>query len=104
MSKQRTCKLLTKILLKTCSSLVKMISDLVNNFVCKINAIRGWSIETYYPITKSDNMGSPTVNLHGINMIDMQIQDWLWKHIFILYKTHKYVTSFIGNIIKWTQE
>ena len=33
MSKQRTCKLVTKILMKTCSSLVKMISDGVNNFI-----------------------------------------------------------------------
>ena len=33
MSKQRTRKLVTKILRKTCSSLVKMISDVENNFM-----------------------------------------------------------------------
>ena len=32
MSEQRTCKFVTKILRKTCSSLVKIISDGENNF------------------------------------------------------------------------
>ena len=43
------------------------------------------------PNDKNANMGSSTVYLHGVNLIDMQIQDWWWKHIFILYNTHKYM-------------
>ena len=58
MSKQRTCKLVTKILMETCSSLVKIVSHGVNNFVCKINAISGLSIKTYFQLNhKNANMG-----------------------------------------------
>ena len=37
---------------------------------------------------KTEYMGSSTVQLHGVDLIDMQIQNWLKKLIFILYKTH----------------
>ena len=36
----------------------------------------------------SANMGSSTVQLHGVDLIDIQIQNWLQKLIFILYKMH----------------
>ena len=36
---------------------------------------------------KSVNMGSTTVQLSGVDLIDIQVQCWLWKHSFILYKT-----------------
>ena len=76
--------------MKSCSSLVKIISDEVNNFICKINAISGWGIETYVFLNhKNANMGSSTVYLHGVDLIDMQVLDWLWKRIFILYKKYK---------------
>ena len=81
--------------MKTCSSLVKMISDGVNNFMKnKCNKYRNLS-----PNHKNAKMGSSTVHLHGVGLIDMQIQDWLYKQIFILYKTHKYVTNLSWNII-----
>ena len=37
---------------------------------------------------KSANMGSSTVQLQGVDLIDIQIQNWLWKLIYILYKMH----------------
>ena len=37
----------------------------------------------------STNKGSTTVQLHGVYLIDIQIQNWLYKFIFILYKTHE---------------
>ena len=37
---------------------------------------------------KSTNMGPSTLQLHGVDLIDMQIQDWLKKLFFILHKTH----------------
>ena len=43
----------------------------------KISSISGLSIGTYYSITKNDNMGSSTVHLHGVDLIDMHIHDWL---------------------------
>ena len=33
-------------------------------------------------------MGSSTVQLHGVDLIDIQIQNLLQKRIFILYKTY----------------
>ena len=81
---------MTKIPMKICSSLVKMISDGVNNFMQ--NKCNKWMKYRNLLLNyKNANMGSSTVHLHGVDPIDMQIQDWLKKH-FILYKTHKYVT------------
>ena len=37
---------------------------------------------------KSANMGSSTVQFHGVDPIDMQIQNFLQKIIFMLYETH----------------
>ena len=68
MSKQRSRKFVTKILRKTCSSLVKIISDEENNF----------TQNKYNKLPKiSANTGSSTVQLHGVDLIDMQIQNWL---------------------------
>ena len=36
---------------------------------------------------KSANMGSSTVQLHGVDLIVIQVKNWLLKHSFILYKT-----------------
>ena len=33
-------------------------------------------------------MGAFTVQLHGVDLIDIQIQNGFYKLIFILYKTH----------------
>ena len=33
---------------------------------------------------KSANMGSSTVQLHGVDLIDIQIQNWLWKIYFYI--------------------
>ena len=44
-------------------------------------------------------MGPSTVQLHGVDLTDMQIQNWLEKFIFILYKTHVTIYSFSGNTI-----
>ena len=75
MSKQRIC-LVTKILMKTCSSLIKMISDRVNNFMQ--NKFYKWmEYRNILPNHKNANMGLSTVNLHGVDLIDMQIHDCL---------------------------
>ena len=83
MSKQRTRKFVTKILRKTCSSLLKIISDGENNFtqnknnkLHKINAKNEWFFAKNK--CKSGNMGSSvfyTVQLHGVDLIDIQIQN-----------------------------
>ena len=52
-----------------------------------------------FPNRKNANIGSSTVHSHGVDLIAMQIQDWLQKCIIILHKTHKYVTSFMWNIM-----
>ena len=68
--------MVTKILRKTCSSLVKIISDGENNFMeYKWNNLMKY--RNVLPNHKNDNMWSPTVHLHGVDLIDMQIQDWL---------------------------
>ena len=36
---------------------------------------------------KSANKGWSTVQLNGLDLIDIQVQSWLWKHSFYLYKT-----------------
>ena len=33
---------------------------------------------------KSANMGSSTVQLNGVDLIDIQVQSWLLKHSFII--------------------
>ena len=74
MSKQRT-RFVTKILSKTCSSLVKIISDGENNFTQnKYNKFQKISAKNK---CKSANMGSSTVQLHGahVDLIDIQIQN-----------------------------
>ena len=73
MSKQRTCKLLTEILMKTYSS-VKIISERVNNFMQ--NKSNKWmKFRNVLTNHKNSNMGSSTVHLHDVDLIDMQIQD-----------------------------
>ena len=83
MSKQRTRKFVTKIIRKTGSSLVKMISDGENNFtqnkykklqkICAKNKCFFFSKNK----CKSANIWSSTVQLHGVDLMDIQIQNWL---------------------------
>ena len=62
---------MTQILRKTCSSLVKLISDGENNFTQnKYNKLQKISAKNK---CKSANMGSSTVKLHGVDLIDIQI-------------------------------
>ena len=80
MSKQRTRKFVTKILRKTCSSVVKIISDGENNFTQnKYNKLqkRSASKKCFFAKIKfkGANMGSSTVQLHGADLIDIQIQN-----------------------------
>ena len=73
MSKQRTRKFVTKILRKTCSSFVKIIPDGENNFTQnKYNKLQKISAKNK---CKSANMGSSTVHLHGVDLLDIQIQN-----------------------------
>ena len=77
MSKQSTCKFVTKILRKICSSLVKIISDGQNDFMqnkySKLQKRRFFFFAEN--MCKSANMASSTVQLHGVDLIDMQIQN-----------------------------
>ena len=82
MSKQRTRKFVTKILRKTCSSSVniflaeRIILRKISTISCnKISAKN----KCFFAKNKckSANMGSSTVQLHGVDLIDMQIQNWL---------------------------
>ena len=75
---------MTRILRKTCSSSVKIISDGEINFrrnkynkVQKISAKNKWFFAKNK--WKSANLGSSTVQLHGVDLIyiDIQIQNWL---------------------------
>ena len=73
---------MTKILRKTCSSLVKIISDGENIFTQnKYNKLQKISAKNKCVFSKnkckSANMGSSTVQVHGVDLIDMQIQNWL---------------------------
>ena len=71
MSKHRTRKFVTKILWKTCSSLVKIIPNGENNFTQnRYNKLQ--KISVYLQKT---NMGSSTDQLHGVGLIDMKIQN-----------------------------
>ena len=76
MSKLRTYKFVTKILRKISSSLVKIISDGQNDFTQnkynKLQKIRFFLAKNKF---KSANMASSTVQLHGVDLIDMQIQN-----------------------------
>ena len=81
MSKQRTRKFVTKILRKTCS-LLKFISDGENNFTKnKFNKLKKISAKNLWFFAKnkckSANMGSSTVQLHGLYLIEIQIQNLL---------------------------
>ena len=63
-----------KILRKTCSSLVKIISDGENNFMQ--NKCNQWmKYRNVLPNHKNANTGSSTVHLHGVDLIVMHIQD-----------------------------
>ena len=74
MSKQRTRKFVIKILRKTCSSLVKIISDGENKFSQNMyNKLQKISVFFATNRCKSANMGSSKVQLHGVDLIDMQI-------------------------------
>ena len=69
MSKQRTRKFVNKILRKTCSSLVKIISDGKNNFTQKMyNKLQKISYFFAKNKCKSANIGSSTVQLHGVTL------------------------------------
>ena len=74
---------MTKILRKICSSLVKIISDGENNFTqnkdkkLKVK-IRAKNLCFFTKNKcKSSNMGSSAVQLHGVDLMDIQIQNWL---------------------------
>ena len=78
MSKQRTSKLVTKIPMITCSSLVQIISDRVNNFMQ--NKCNKWmKYKKVLPNHRNANIGSSIQFIYmvddPINKIDMQIQD-----------------------------
>ena len=73
---------MAKILWKTCSSLVKIISGGENNFTQNnYNKFKKISAENkcFFAknTSKSENMRLSTVQLHGVDLIDMQIQNWL---------------------------
>ena len=73
---------MTKILRKTSSSLVKIISDVESNFTQnKYNKLQKISAKVSDFLQKnkckSTNMWSSTVQLHGADLIDIQIQNWL---------------------------
>ena len=82
MSKQRTRKFVTKILKKTCSSLVKLflreriILHKISTISCKkkTNAKNKYFFVVAQNKSKSANMGSSTVQLHSVDLIDNQIQ------------------------------
>ena len=78
MSRQRTRKFATKILSKTCSSLVKIISDVENNFT-QNKYSKLLKVSALFAKTKreSANMGLSTVQLHGVDLIDIKIQNLL---------------------------
>ena len=80
-----------------------MISDGDHNFKQSI-----WKKRVKYrnvwPYQKNVNMGSSVIQQHTeihfdfVDMIDMQIQNWLKKRIFICFKTNKYGIIFSWNI------
>ena len=46
---------------------------------------------------KSANMGSSTVQLHGVDLIDIQIQNY-YKNLFLYYIKRMWLHSFGGNM------
>ena len=46
-----------------------MISDRI--ILCKINAISGRGIETFYPVKKITNLGSSTIHLVDVDLIEI---------------------------------
>ena len=40
--------------------------------LCKINAISEWGIEIFYLVTKNTNLGSSTIHLVGVDMIEIE--------------------------------
>ena len=93
MSNQRTRKFVTQIIRKTCSSLVKIISDGDNNFTKnkynKLQKISAKNVCFAKNKCKSANMGSSTVQLYGTCRPDRYSNSKLIiKTYFILYKTH----------------
>ena len=85
---------MTKILRKTCSSLVKIISDGLNNFTQnKYSKLQKISAKNKrYFLQKSANMGSSTVQLHGVDLMDCCDQGWiLWQWFLIII----FVFSFV---------
>ena len=74
MSKQRTRKFVTKILKKTCSSLLKLF--LTERIILrKISTLQKINAFFAQNKCKSANMGSSTVQLHGVDLIDIQFQN-----------------------------
>ena len=80
MSKQRTRKFVTEILRKTCSSLVKLF--LTERIILhKISTIELQTISAKNKCFfaqnkfKSANLESSTFQLHGVDLIDIQIQN-----------------------------
>ena len=71
--------------METCSSLVKTDSDWENNFVCKIHAISGSGIETFYLVTKYNNFWSSTIHLVDVDMIGICKFNINYRNVF-LYK------------------
>ena len=66
---------MTKILRKTCSLLVKIISDGDNNFKQnKYDKLQKISV-FLQTISSKVQIGSSTVQLHGVDLKDMQIQN-----------------------------
>ena len=68
---------------KTCSTLVKILSDEENNITQNkynnlqtINAKNTWFFAKKSKC-KSANMGPSAFQLHGLDFIDIQIQNWL---------------------------
>ena len=81
MSKQRTCKLVTKILNKTCSSLLKMTSDWENNFMQHL--CNKWiKYRNVSPNHKNAYMGPSTVHLHGVDLMQFKID---YKKVCLYY-------------------
>ena len=73
--KQRTRKFVTKILRKTCSSLVKIISDGDNYFTQ--NRYNKLEKKCFFAKNMYANMRSSTVQLHGVDLTDMRIKNLL---------------------------
>ena len=50
-----------------------MVSDWENNFMKnKCNKWSVWGLETFHPVTKNTNLGSSTINIVGVDMIEIE--------------------------------